>query len=220
MKTSLYLLLLAAATGAPAAEADRDVALWALRMGGFVVLEGDSRRIRDVAELPDSDFRIAVLNMVGTNMHPPHMEEFGKLTALRELHLPGPMWNPRAESRTEYSEDLGYLSGLNNLKKLTFGYTFLQTIRFQDIGLDKIQSLGSTLEELVLRRSRMTGTGLRHFTNLLSLDITWTGVEDEGMKSLAGMTKLRKLWANEIRITDEGLKPLSGLLDLEELHIR
>src|SRR5688572_1770521 len=109
-------LMLLAALPLAAADADRDVALWALRMGGAVVLEGSDKPIRDVIELPDGDFRIVVLNMIGTNMHPPHMEAFGKLTALRELHVPGPMWNPRAESRTEYSEETRHLAGLRRSK--------------------------------------------------------------------------------------------------------
>src|SRR5688572_20981893 len=212
-------LMLLAALPLAAADADRDVALWALRMGGAVVLEGSDKPIRDVIELPDGDFRIVVLNMIGTNMHPPHMEAFGKLTALRELHVPGPMWNPRAESRTEYSEETRHLAGLTSLKKLAFGYTFLETIRFFDVGLDRIQSLGPTLEELVLRRARMKGTSLKHFTNLRSLDITWSLVQDEGMQSLSAMPKLRKLWAQEIRITDAGIEPLANLREMEELHI-
>jgi hypothetical protein len=36
---------------------NREVAEWALFMGGTVVLEGDQRRIRDVAELPAGDFK-------------------------------------------------------------------------------------------------------------------------------------------------------------------
>src|SRR5688500_4700089 len=216
----LCVIVLFACLSIAAAEADREVAPWALRMGGSVVLEGETKRIRDVAVLPDSDFRIVILNMIGTNMHPPHMEAFAKLTALRELHVPGPMWNPRAESRTEYTDDIGHLSGLKTLKKLAFGYTFLETIRFFDPGLDKIQSLGPTLEELGLRRARITGAGLKHFTNLRSLDLTWTYVQDEGMKNLAGMTKLRKLWAAEIRITDKALQPLVNLRELEEPHLR
>ena len=203
-----------------AAEADRDVALWAIRMGGYVVLEGSPQRIRDITQLPDKDFRIVVLNLIGTNMHPPHMEAFAKLTALRELHLPGPMWNPRAESKTEYGEEIGHLAGLATLKKLTFSYTFLETIKFRDNGIEKMKPLGPTLEELVIRRARVTGPGLENFTNLRALDITWTQIEDGGMKHLAAMTKLQKLWANEIRITDEGLKPLKDLKELEELHIR
>ena len=67
----------------PAAETDCEVAIWAIDMGGFVVLEGDRRRIRDIADLPV---------------------------------LPGPMWNPRAESKTDYNDSAGYLAGLTTLK--------------------------------------------------------------------------------------------------------
>jgi Leucine-rich repeat (LRR) protein len=221
MRSICVRVVLAALFALPvtAADADRDVALWALRMNGAVILEGSSRPIRDIADLPPGEFRIVVLNMIGTNMHPPHMEAFSKLTALRELHVPGPMWNPRAESRTEYSEDMRHIAGLQTLKKLAFGYTFLEQIRFYDVGLDKIQSLGPTLEELWIRRARIKGAGLRYFTNLRTLDITWTLIDDEGMKSLAAMTKLQKLWAQEIRITDKGIAPLANLVDLEEVHL-
>jgi len=107
-----------------AAETDHEVAIWTIDMGGFVVLEGNQRRIRDVADLPMRDFRIEVLNLVGANIHPPHLEAVGKLTALKELDLPGPMWNPRAESKTDYNDSAGYLAGLTALKKLTFSHSF------------------------------------------------------------------------------------------------
>ena len=202
-----------------AADTDREVALWALHMGGFVVLEGDPRRIRDIADLPQADFRIETLNLVGANIHPPHMEAIGKLTALKELDLPGTMWNPRAESKTDYHDSAAYLNGLTTLKKLTFSLTFLISIHFEDRGLDKFQSLGPTLEELVLRRALIKGAGLRHFTNLRSLDVTWSYVEDEGMRSLAGMTKLRKFWARDTRIGDKTLKILGSLRELEDLDV-
>src|SRR5262245_27373588 len=188
-------------------------------MGGFVVLEGDLRRIRDVADLPQEDFRIETLNLVGANIHPPHMEAIGKLTALKELDLPGPMWNPRAESRTDYNDSAGYLNGLKTLKKLTFSLTFLIRINFNDSGLDKFQSLGPTLEELAIRRAQIKGQGLRHFTSLRSLDITWSYVEDDGMQSIAGMTKLRKFWARDTRITDRTLALLGNLRELEDVDI-
>lgn len=202
-----------------AAEADREVAIWAVDMGGFVVLEGDRRRIRDVADLPVKDFRIEVLNLVGANIHPPHLEAVGKLTALKELDLPGPMWNPRAESKTDYYESAGYLAGLPSLKKLTFSLSFLISIHFDDRGLDKLQSLGPTLEELVIRRALVKGPGLRHFTNLRALDITWSYVEDAEMGGIAGMTKLRKFWAADTRIGEKTLKILGNLRDLEDVDI-
>ncbi len=206
-------------TPALAAEADREVAVWALDMGGFVQLEGDSRRIRDVANLPDKDFRIEVLNLVGANIDPPHMEAFGKLTALRELNLPAPMWNPRAGATIDYYSSAAYLNGLTSLKKLTFSLTFLITVKFNDAGLDQMKGLGPTLEELVIRRATITGEGLRHFTNLRSLDITWSLVEDKGLESIAGMTKLRRFWAKDTRLSDKTLKLLANMPDLEDVDI-
>ena len=61
--------VLCAGVPAYAADADRDVAVWALHMGGFVVLEGDTRRIRTVDDLPSKDYRIKVLN--GWRQHSP-----------------------------------------------------------------------------------------------------------------------------------------------------
>jgi hypothetical protein len=188
-------------------------------MGGFVVVEGDTKRIRHVDNLPAGDFRIEVLNLVGANIHPPHMEAFGKLTALRELALPGPMWNPRAESKTDYNESAKFLSTLTSLKRLTLSLSFLTSIRFDDSALEKLQPLGPTLEELVLRRAKIKGQGLRHFTNLRALDITWAYVEDEGLASLAGMTKLRKLWARDTRLTNKTLAVIGKLRELEQLDI-
>src|SRR5215207_8257466 len=102
VKSRVIPVVVAVCLAAPAftADVDRHVALWALQMGGFVTLEGSPQRIRNIADLPDKDFRIGVLNLVGANIHPPHMEAIGKLSALKELDLPGPMWNPRAESKT------------------------------------------------------------------------------------------------------------------------
>ena len=115
---------------------------------------------------------MGALNLVGANIHPPHLEAVGKLTALGELDLPGPMWNPRAGATTDYNDSAGYLAELKSLKKLTFSLTFLESIPFDDMGLDKLQSLRSTLEQLAIRRTRIKGTGLRPFTNPRWMDIT------------------------------------------------
>ena len=50
--------VLLASSSSTAVETDREIAVWALHMGGFVVLEGDQRHIRDVTKLPSGDFRI------------------------------------------------------------------------------------------------------------------------------------------------------------------
>src|SRR5207244_7566767 len=53
--------------GADAA-ADRFVAERVLRLGGTVILEGENRPIVDLDELPDTDFRLHTLDLVGVSM--------------------------------------------------------------------------------------------------------------------------------------------------------
>src|SRR5436853_3786697 len=50
---------------AQVSSADRMVAEWMVRMGGSVVLEGQRRPITDLADLPDTPFRIHTLNFTG-----------------------------------------------------------------------------------------------------------------------------------------------------------
>ena len=216
-----FALLLALLMCSPLAaeQVDRDIAVWALHLGGAVLLEDGSSPIRDVTSLPGGDFRIVTLNLVGTNMHPPHMKRFAQLTALRKLHLPGPMWNPRAESRTDYNCELAHLGGLKTLKKLTVSHSFLRRISIKDAGVSELYGLGPNLEELVLRKTRITGATLGALKNLRSLDVTWSDFNDEGMGTVAYMRKLRKFWAQDTAITDEGLWALAHLTELEELDL-
>ena len=182
-------------------------------MGGWVTLEGSPRRISDVADLPAADFRIVVLNMVATNMHPPHMEAFGKLTALRELYLPGPMWNPRAESRTPYSENFGIPQRAQYAQEARNELHVPRRHVGPRRGVRKNAGLGTYARRAGPPQSPIEGYGIEGFTNLRALDLTMAQVIDDGMQSLAGMTKLRKLYAGELRITDKGVKPLADLQD-------
>ncbi len=79
---------------------DRQVAEWVLQLGGSVGLENQSGRVRDVTRLPDEDFALELIDLVGTNIFPPDLERLVGLQHLRVLNLPGPMWNPRADGST------------------------------------------------------------------------------------------------------------------------
>jgi hypothetical protein len=177
---------------AVAQQTNREVAEWALFMGGTVVLEGDQRRIRDVAELPAGDFKIRILDLVGANVEPPDLARLSKLDGLRELYLPGPMWNRNADGGKDGSTDLRYLTSVPTLEKLTFSYHFLDRIRFHDSGLDSIQGL-TGLRELSIRQAGIKGHTLASFRNLTSLDVSITPFDDAGMRNLAGMSGLRRL---------------------------
>src|SRR5262245_37974968 len=104
--------------GAPRVQAeplDRQVAEWVILMGGSVRLEGQEPRIREVTELPASDFHVELVDLVGTNISPPDLARLTGLTRLKSLNLPGPMWNPSAGARTDFSRELRHVAGLRTL---------------------------------------------------------------------------------------------------------
>ena len=201
-----------------AAASDRQVAEWTLFQGGAVGLEGRSGLVRSIADLPAGDIRVEVLDWVGMNVDPPDLERAGGLRNLKELHLPGPIWNRNADGNRDGSRDLRFLAKVTTLEKLTFSYHFLDRIRFHDTGLEEIAAL-TNLRELVVRQAAIDGRSLAPFRQLRALDVTLTQMNDAGLRNVAGMTKLRSLWAGDTAITDNGLEALSHLGELEDLDL-
>src|SRR4029079_13423764 len=91
------ILLIAGAFLLFAEPPDRRVAEWTLTMGGRVGVAGRPGRIRDIADLPNGDIQLEILVWVGMNVDPPDLERLTGLAHLKELHLPGPLWNRNAD---------------------------------------------------------------------------------------------------------------------------
>ena len=89
---------------------DRHVAEWTLTMGGRVGLAGQARRNSDIADLPAGDIQLEVLDWLGMNVDPPDLERLSGLTHLKELHLPGPIWNRNVDGGRDGSRDLRFLA--------------------------------------------------------------------------------------------------------------
>jgi hypothetical protein len=69
MFVTILVIALAQSIGQPqSASADRVVAERVLRLGGAVILEGQRRPIFDLHDLPDTDFRLHTLDLVGVSM--------------------------------------------------------------------------------------------------------------------------------------------------------
>jgi Leucine-rich repeat (LRR) protein len=214
-----WCLLSAAAPPLQAGPLDRQVAEWVLLMGGSVRLEGGSDRIREVTQLPADDFHLELADLVGTNLLPPDLQRLAGLKHLKTLNLPGPMWNPGAGARTDYSKDLRHLAGLATLEELTFSYTYLESIKFQDDGIEAIAALGPNLRVLSLENTQVRGHHLAPFTNLEALDLVYCPVDDRGLKQIQGLTRLRRLLLRDAVISDEAMQNLRGLVDVEHLDL-
>src|ERR1700680_327490 len=139
---------------------DRQVAEWTLTMGGRVGLAGQPRRISDIADLPAGDIQLEALDWLGVNVDPPDLERLSALTHFKELHFPGPLWDRNVDGGRDGSRDLRFLASVHTLESLTFGYHFLDRIRFRDAGLIEIKGL-TNLRELVVRQSTIRAEGPR-----------------------------------------------------------
>ncbi|MFN7647804.1 MAG: hypothetical protein ACK5UT_09830 [Acidobacteriota bacterium] len=212
------LVLLAAVAPLLAGPADRTVAEWTLLQGGRVGLNGSPRPLADIAELPAADFALTLLDWVAVNAVPEDLARLAGLTHLRELRLPGPLWNRNADGGKNLSQELRHLARLGTLQRITFSDHFLDRIRFTDDGLLAIGGLDN-LRELALRQSEVTGKGLKPFHLLEALDITLCPVDDAGFAHLAAMKQLRRLRAGNTLISSNALASLAPLSLLEELDL-
>ncbi|MEO8268441.1 MAG: hypothetical protein ABI557_01900, partial [Aureliella sp.] len=92
-----------------AEELDRQVAEWVILMGGTVHVEGRNERNTELSDLPANDFRLDLVDLVGTNILPQDLQRLIGLSRLRTLSLPGPMWNPRSGATIDDSSELRHL---------------------------------------------------------------------------------------------------------------
>ena len=211
-------LVLAMAATARAQESERAVAEWVIRLGGSITPEGRAEPIRELEDLPPGDFQIVGIDLTGTQVVPEDLHHLSGLRRLKELFLPGPMWNEGAGSKRDSNDALAHLNTLLSLEKLHFSLHFLTNVNIQDKGLARLDSL-TQLKELRLAQSKVTGSSLAPFVNLRSLDLSYSQVNDEGLQSLEGMKNLQRLLLQDTLVTDAGLRHLKDLTRLEELDL-
>lgn len=203
---------------AASAGSDRVVAEWVIEQGGRVSLDDRRMPLGDVSQLPAGDFHLTAVDLMGTHIDPADLKRLSELARLKELFLPGYMWNTGAGSRTDANEELRQLAGLHSLLKLHLGLHFLTNINVQDKGIAHLAPLVQ-LQELRLAQTRIKGVTLAPLVNLRCLDANYTQFGDEGMESLRGMQHLTRLYLRDTLVTDAGLKALTGLKELEVLDL-
>ncbi len=108
-----------------------------LRWEGSLILEGSNTPIRDVFQLPAGDFHIASIDLTAAVMHPVELRKLEGLTHLRQLYLPGKIWNPGAgnEDKTGVFESL---ASLTSVERLAFSWHFNSNIEVDDKDIDKL----------------------------------------------------------------------------------
>jgi len=104
--------------GSEGAKADRIVAERVLRLGGAVILEGQRRAILDLQDLPDADFRLHTLDLVGVSMGAwglkDELSRLPPLAHLKELYINGRLWYNQPASLV--ADTIGLFAASTDLK--------------------------------------------------------------------------------------------------------
>src|SRR5215510_4216693 len=199
---------------------ERDIALWILRLGGQVMVDGVNHPISDPFDLPGRDFRITVVDMHGTVTEPKDLEPLTKLTEVRELYIPARVWSPVSDVKAPFAdESFQYYAGMKKLEKFHAGLTTLAWLDIGDEGLKRMSPLTQLKHLRVALTTIKDPKCFEALVNLESLDLNDTYVLDSSLAPLANMKNLRRLTLVGTLITDNGLKYLSDLIGMEELDL-
>jgi hypothetical protein len=105
---------------------------------------------------------------------------------------------------------LAHLAGLTELNEVRLGNTSVT-----DKGLAELKKL-KKLKSLVLDKASITGTGLKDVP-FMFLYAGGSKFNDDGLKAIAGNTKVWNLTLWGTQVTDDGLKHVSGMQELTSL---
>jgi len=147
------------------ANADRIVAERVLRLGGAVILEGRQRPIRDLQELPDTDFRIRTLDLVGVSIGAwglkDELSRLPVLPHLKELYLNGRLWYNQPPLLV--ADTIGLFAACTGLEKLVLSKPVQTYIPLEDPVLQRLASVPG-ISEMRLHQTRFPGSTLAPFT--------------------------------------------------------
>src|SRR5207248_8390696 len=199
---------------------ERQIALWVLRRGGQVMVDGDENPIGDPFELPERDFRIVVVDLHGTVIEPRQLQEIAKLEYVRELYVPARVWSPVSDVKAPFSdESFQYYQGMKQLETFSAGLTTLAWLDIGDEGVKRLAPLSQ------LKHLRLNNTTIKDpkcfeaLVNLESLDLGDAYVLDYSLVPLANMKNLKHLNLLGTLVTDEGMKYLEDLTRMEDLDL-
>ena len=203
---------------------DRQAAVWILAQGGAVRIEGSGAEFRSAADLPHGPLKVREAVLTGTLVHPRDLQRISALRGLRSLTLPGTMWNPvccGTLGNVDDSDLIAALAGMESLESLHLSHHFVSVfkgIRVFDHAIEKLGVLKG-LRSLQLKSTRVTGAHFDAFENLERLDLTQTDVNDEGLATIAQLSRLKSLRLRSTYVTDSGLATLARLSGLVELDL-
>jgi hypothetical protein len=98
--------------------------------------EGSGAPISDPFDLPNRDFRLAMVDMPGAITEPKDLERLKKLTEIRELYIPARVWSPVSDVKALLAdESFEDYQGMKKLETFDAGLTMLAWLDIDDEGV-------------------------------------------------------------------------------------
>ena len=123
-----------------------------------MILEGQRRPILDLDQLPDTDFRLHTLDLVGVSMGAWGLkDELSRLPAvprLKALYINGRLWYNQPVSLV--ADTIGLFALATELEKLVISKPVQTYIPLEDVVLEKLATL-PRVEEMRLHQTRLPG---------------------------------------------------------------
>jgi Leucine Rich repeat len=145
---------------------------------------------------------------------PPDFETLMDL--IRNTVKPSSGFGTAAEALSAERSCMSHLASLADLRRLSLSYTSVK-----DDDLDQLRGL-KHLEQLDLRATAVTTSGLRHLAalpNLRNLGLSASNVTDEGLDCLNQLARLETLDLTSTHVTEAGLAAIR-LPALRRLYVR
>src|SRR2546423_775420 len=130
-RATLLVSFLLVAVAALRAATEREVAEWVIRWEGTVLPEGAAVPLANISQLPPGEVHISAIELTGGVMHPIELKKLEGLTHLRELYLPGPVWNPGGGNEDKAGVFKAFAT-LTNIERLGFGWHYNARIEIGD----------------------------------------------------------------------------------------
>lgn len=188
---------------------ERRAAEWVLRNNGRlrIMVDGQQREVKMVADLPQTNFTVAMIGLGFGKINDSDLEHLEGLTQLKQLGLHDTPITDRG---------LAHLRGLTELGELD-----LKRAKITDAGLEQLKGL-TRLGQLELTGVPITDSGVAHLKalkGLYLLYLTAAKVTDTGVADLKGLTELVYLHLEDTQVTDACLVHLQELKKLKLLGL-
>src|SRR5262249_17992592 len=159
-----------------------------LRWEGHVTVAGRTQPINNISELTDQ-VQITGIDLTPVVMPPKDLIKLEGLKNLRELYLPGPIWNPGG-GREDSTAAFSTLAALTSVERLAFGWHYNARIDIRDNQIKQLAGW-TKLKEFRCAQCSLANIDLSPFAQLEKLDLSDNPFTNKGMEGLAHLKNLR-----------------------------